>query len=129
MGRREEEGQEDEADVDQERFGRQDGNTLGSGMNQTEQEEEHGRKGEGQEKTRGEEGRSRKEGSGGAGQYGTTVGGRKLGPRRTGYTPLAPRGVVPDSKEVALCSREVFLAKVDNRVSNTKLALILPGGK
>ena len=37
--------------------------------------------------------------------------------------------MVPDSKGVALCSRKVFLGKVDYWVSNTKLAVVLPGGK
>ena len=45
-------------------------------------------------------------------------------------TPLLlQEGVVPDGKGVALCSRKVFLEKVDYWVSNTKLAVVLPGGK
>ena len=45
-------------------------------------------------------------------------------------TPLLRQeGVVPDGKGVALCSRKVFLEKVDFWVSNRKLVVVLPGGK
>ena len=45
-------------------------------------------------------------------------------------TPLLRQEeLVPDGKGVALCSRKVFLEKVDFWVSDRKMAVVLPGGK